>query len=224
MATNRLHTILTIYTNLCRFVLAFVFIFSGFVKANDPWGFQYKLGDYLRAFDLPISFSDSFLFGIAVLLAIIEFTLGVYLLFGINRKLSSTLVLILMGFMTPLTLYLAIANPISDCGCFGDIWVISNWASFWKNVILLIAAITVFKWRTCMFRLITSRSEWLISLYTLVFITVVVIYCVQKLPIFDSRPYHIGANIREGMTIPEGETGDIYETRFILEKIGRAHV
>lgn len=76
-----------------------------------------------------------------------EFTLGIYLFFGIRRRVAPLLMLLLMSFLTPLTLWLAIANPISDCGCFGDAVVLTNWETFFKNIVLLIAAISVFKWR-----------------------------------------------------------------------------
>ena len=83
----------------------------------------------------------------AMLCALLEFILGIYLFFGIRRRVAPLLVLLVMSFMTPLTLWLAIANPISDCGCFGDAVVLTNWETFFKNVVLLIAAISVFKWR-----------------------------------------------------------------------------
>ena len=135
------------WINLCRFLLAGVFIFSGFVKVNDPYGFAYKIQDYLEAWGL-LQITPQFAPYIgSMAMGILEFTLGVYLLFGIHRKAVCTLFFLLMAFMTPLTLWLAIANPISDCGCFGDAVILTNWETFGKNVVLLIAAITVFRWR-----------------------------------------------------------------------------
>ena len=39
--------------NLCRLLLAAVFIVSGFVKAVDPKGLLYKLQEYAAVFSLP---------------------------------------------------------------------------------------------------------------------------------------------------------------------------
>lgn len=70
----------------------------------------------------------------SVLQAMIEFCLGVYLLFGIRRRTTPLFMLLIMGVMTPLTLWLAIDNPISDCGCFGDAVVLTNWQTFGRTV------------------------------------------------------------------------------------------
>ena len=104
--------------------------------------------------------------------------------------------LAVMSFMTPLTLWLAIANPISDCGCFGDAVKLTNWETFWKNIVLLIAAISVFKWRkTGIVKLVSEKVDWLVALYGVVFIIIYTLYCIRELPVFDFRPYHIGADI-----------------------------
>lgn len=126
-----------------------------------------------------------------------------------------------MIFMTPLTLYLALFNPVSDCGCFGDAWVLTNWETFGKNVILLIAAIIVFKERKLLIRFVSQKMEWLVSLYTLFFVFTLSFYCLDRLPVLDFRPYKIGKNIPEGMTIPEGAKSSVYESIFTLEKDGK---
>ena len=195
-----------VWTNFCRFVLAIVFIFSGFVKGVDPLGTQYKIQDYLEAFGWTSFIPDFVPILASILLAMLEFTLGVYLLFGIRRKLSTVLILLVMLVMTPLTLYLALKNPVSDCGCFGDAWILTNWETFWKNVFLLIAAISVFKWGNRIVRFVSEKSQWLVAVYTLVFIVGVSAYCLYYLPIFDFRPYKIGTNIPQAMSIPEGAT------------------
>lgn len=206
--------------NLCRFTLAFVFIFSGFVKANDPLGFEYKLADYVEAFSMGEFLPDFMLMPLGIGLSGLEFVLGVYLLFGVNRRLASWTILVMMALMTPFTLYLALDNPVSDCGCFGDAVRLSNWQTFWKNMLLLVMAISVFFGRGRIFRLVTPRMEWLLSSYALVYILVFAYYNLQHLPVLDFRPYHIGADIREGMKMPEGEHAPVYETLFVMEKDG----
>ena len=122
--------------------------------------------------------------------------------------------------MTPLTLWLAITNPISDCGCFGDAIRLTNWQTFWKNVVLLVAAIVVACWPLKMFRFVSQSNQWIVINYTAVFIVATSAWCLYDLPLFDFRPYHIGANIKEGMTMPEDAEPPQYETTFILEKDG----
>jgi len=209
-----------LWLNLCRFSLAVVFIFSGFVKAVDPLGTQYKIQDYLVAFGWADVLPGFVSFFGAVLLGIVEFCLGVYLFFGIRRIITPRALVLIMAFMTPLTLWLAIDDPISDCGCFGDAVVMSNWQTFGKNVLLLIASVTVLKWRKRIFPLVTTRLDWSIGLYGFLFVLGVTCYCYYKLPIFDFRPYYVGSNIREGMEIPEGKQATVYETRFIMQKDG----
>ena len=140
--------------NIARLVLAIVLILSGFVKAVDPLGTQYKIHDYLQAVELAQYVPDIATLGAAVLLSAIEFGLGICLLFAIRRRLVTMLTLILMLVMTPITLWLAIANPISDCGCFGDAVVLTNWQTLAKNVVLLVLAIIVRCWPLEMMRFI----------------------------------------------------------------------
>lgn len=221
MESKNLHRAIVVWVNCCRFLLAAVFIFSGFVKANDPWGTAYKLQDYLGVWGLTGIFPEWIPFLTAMLLGILEFALGFYFLFGIHRRIAPVVMLLFMGVMTPLTLWLAIANPISDCGCFGDALILSNWATFGKNLVLLIAAVSVFRWRkTHLTKLVSDKVDWLIALYGIVFIIIYTIFCIRHLPVFDFRPYHIGADIPRSMSIPEGEKPTTYETTFTYRKDG----
>lgn len=211
-----------VWTNACRFLLAAVFLFSGFVKAVDPLGSTYKITDYLQAFGLLFDGMPHALpLLMAIVLAALEFVLGVMLLFGIRKQFSTTLVLLFMCFMTPLTLYLAIADPVSDCGCFGDAWVLTNWQTFYKNAVLITAAASVYAWQKQIIRFITRKSEWLISLYSTLFVIALSMYCLMRLPILDFRPYRIGNNIAEQMSIPPDAELSVYETVFVLEKDGQ---
>lgn len=220
-AARKIQLAVRIWVNVCRFVLGGVFVFSGFVKVIDPFGFFYKLQDYTTAFGMSAWVHVSLLFMAGVALSVIEFYVGVCLFLGIHKKVSSTMALLLMAFMTPLTLYLAIANPVSDCGCFGDAWVLTNWETFGKNVVLLVAALFVFRRRGEVIRFISRKIEWMFSMYTILFIFALSFYCLRNLPIIDFRPYKIGANIKEGMEIPAGAQPTVYDTRFVLEKEGK---
>ena len=221
MKDKNLHIIQEVVANMCRFLLAASFIFSGFVKAVDPLGFQYKIQDYLTAFGMASWFPSFFPLLGGIVLSAVEFFIGISLFFATRRTLATSLALMLMIFMTPLTLYLAIFDPVSDCGCFGDAWVLTNWQTFGKNIILLIAAVTVFKERKLIIRFITLKMEWMVSLYTILFVFALSFYCLEYLPVLDFRPYKIGVNIKAGMEIPEGAKPSVFESRFVLEKDGR---
>ena len=220
MENGKQHMAIGIITTVCRFVLAVVFIFSGFVKAIDPLGTQYKIQDYLDAFGWTDVFPESIPFIAAALLGMLEFCLGVYLFFGIRRIIAPRAVVAVMAIMTPLTFWLALDNPVSDCGCFGDAVVLTNWETFGKNAVLLAMSLVVLKWRKRIFPLATTRFDWLIALYGFLYIFCMTIYCYRHLPIFDFRPYYVGADIRQGMEIPEGKEPTEFETRFVLQKDG----
>ena len=220
MENGKQHMAIGIITTVCRFVLAVVFIFSGFVKAIDPLGTQYKIQDYLDAFGWTDVFPESIPFIVAALLGMLEFCLGVYLFFGIRRIIAPRAVVAVMAIMTPLTFWLALDNPVSDCGCFGDAVVLTNWETFGKNVVLLAMSLVVLKWRKRIFPLATTRFDWLIALYGFLYIFCMTIYCYRHLPVFDFRPYYVGADIRQGMEIPEGKEPTEFETRFVLQKDG----
>lgn len=221
MKTENKHIIEKVWVNACRFLLGITFIFSGFVKAVDPLGSFYKIQDYLTAFGMISWFPLILPLFIGIVLSAVEFSVGVFLFLGIRKNTASTLALLLMGVMTPLTFYLALADPVSDCGCFGDAWVLTNWQTFGKNIVLLIAAISVFKWKGLIVRFVTAKMEWMVSLYTFLFVFALSFYCLGNLPILDFRPYKIGANIKAGMEIPPGAKLSVFESRFILDKNGK---
>ena len=209
-----------VLVNSCRLVLALTFILSGFVKAVDPLGTQYKLNDYLEAMHLDAMVPDLATLAGSVLLAAMEFCLGVFLLFAIHRRLVSRLLVLVMGIMTALTVWIYIADPVSDCGCFGDAVVLTNGQTLLKNIILLAAAIVVALWPLDMMRFISKTNQWIVINYTAVFILIIEGYALYDLPQFDFRPYHVGANIMKGMEIPEGAEQPEFETTFIMEKNG----
>ena len=208
-----------IAVNLCRLVLAVTFIFSGFVKAVDPLGTQYKIHDYLAAWGMAKYVPDLMTLSASVVLSALEFFLGICLLFAIRRRLVSKIVLAIMTIMTPLTLWLAIADPVTDCGCFGDALVLTNWQTFWKNLILLGTAIVVFKWPLDMARLISESNQWIVMNYSALFILLIIAgRSLYTLPQFDFRPYHVGTDLRTGwQRMMEGEESPYAE--FFMETV-----
>ncbi len=207
---------LKVIVNICRLLLAVVFILSGFVKAVDPKGTLYKIEDYLQAWHLD-AIPDVVALALSVALSAAEFSIGIFLLFAIRRRLSSRLALILLTVMTPLTLWLALANPISDCGCFGDALVLTNWQTFWKNVVLLSAALIIV-WRPLlMVRFISRSNQWIVVNYTVLFILAIAGWSLYDRPQFDFRPYHIGTNLRDAwQRTMEGE--DLPYAEFFLSR------
>lgn len=207
--------ILTIAINACRILLAGTFIFSGFVKANDPLGTVYKFEDYLSAmawFTLP----QTFLLACAVILAFVEFTIGTHLLFGINRRGTARVATVFMAAMTILTTYIAIANPVSDCGCFGDVIILSNEETLAKNIILLAASIFICRFYRLQKDFLTAGAKWFIVLISFCFIIGYAIYCVVFLPCIDFRPYKIGTNLLQSATT----AGQEYDVKIIYTKDG----
>ena len=203
--------------NLCRLLLGVVFILSGFVKAVDPLGTLYKMQDYLLAMHLGKWLPDMALLAFAVGLAALEFCLGIFLLFAIRRRATSRVIAVILSIMTPLTLWLALANPISDCGCFGDALVLTNWQTFWKNIILLAAAITVVKWPLEMFRFVSKSNQWIVINYSMLFILVISGWSLYDRPQFDFRPYQEGTDLRKGWTqMMEGNESPYAD--FFIEK------
>ncbi len=211
---------LGLVVNLCRLVVAVTFIFSGYVKSIDPLGTKYKIEDYLEVFNLAAYIPSYVTLGAAVLLGALEFCLGVFVLFAIARRVVSKLVFLFMVVMTPLTLWLAVGDPIQDCGCFGDALVLTNWETFYKNLVLLAASIVLCLRPLVMVRFISRSNQAIAVAYTVFFILVSAGRSLYTLPPFDFRPYHVGADIKKGMEIPEDAKGPEFKTTFILEKDG----
>ena len=209
--------LLWISVNLCRLVIAVAFIFSGLTKVIDPHGTEYKIRDYAEAFGMGDWMPSFLALILAVGLAVFEFRIGFCTLFGIYRRFTSHAALAFMLVFTPLTLYLALANPISDCGCFGDALVLTNWQTFFKNVLLLACSLVLVRWYKLQLRIISESRQWIVLIYAQVYALMLAIYGLWFLPIYDFRPYRVGANLSE-LTQPSGD-GE-YVTTFLMEKGG----
>lgn len=203
---------------ISRILVGFVFIFSGFVKAVDPMGSTFKFTDYFVAFGL--NSLSSLAFPLAILLSTLELVVGMALFLNAKNKFSSWMALLFMGFFTPLTLVLAITNPVTDCGCFGDALVLTNWETFGKNVIILALTLLVFWGRNKQEKSYPAWQQSLLIGSATLFSVWISVHSYNHLPIIDFRPYHIGANISDGMKIPDGAPADEYKSILRYKKDG----
>lgn len=211
---------LTVLVNACRFLLGATFVFSGFVKAIDPRGTQYKLQDYISAVGMGGIVPDIVTLLASVALSALEFSLGVFVLFAIRRHLVSKILVAFMAVMTLITVWIALFNPVKDCGCFGEALRLTNVQTLLKNIVLLAASVVV-AWRPLrMYRFLSRSTQWIAINYTILFVLLLSAHCLYHLPLIDFRPYHIGMNIKKGMEIPAGAPQPEFETTFILQKNG----
>ena len=206
--------------NVCRLVVAATFIMSGYVKGIDPLGTQYKLQDYAAALHLQDYVPDWLTLWGAVALAAIEFTLGVLVMFAIRRRAVSKVLAALMVVMTAVTVWIYVADPVKDCGCFGDAITLTNAQTLAKNIVLLACTAAMARWPLAMPRLISKSNQSIVINYTAVYILVTSMACLYSLPVFDFRPYHVGADLRKGMQVPEDAEQPEFETTFIMRKGG----
>lgn len=202
---------------IARLLVGGLFTFSGFVKAVDPLGTAYKIDDYL--IEMGLSQLMALSLPLSLLLVVCEFMLGMMLLLGLWRKVTLRLTALFLLFFTPLTLWIALTNPVEDCGCFGDAFKISNWETFWKNIVLLAALLLLFLKQESITPLFGKRMAPAATGLVLLFALLFALHNLNRLPMFDFRPYHIGASIPEQMKV-DPELADIYETIFIYQKDG----
>lgn len=210
----------TIIAAICRTLLGVVFVFSGAVKAIDPLGTVYKIEDYLKAFGsffvdlLPLA--EVAAWGLIV----VELLLGVCMLLNVRTKWTTWISLLFYCVMTPLTLYIALVNPVSDCGCFGDAIVLTNWQTFWKNVILIILAIVLVGLRKSIRALWSWWMEVVIATIVITAAITFMVWTKQHLPIIDFRPYKIGNHIPTLMEYPDDAEPDQYDISFVYARDG----
>src|SRR5690554_751381 len=202
---------LKLLTSFSRLFTGILFIISGLIKLNDPVGFSFKLEDYFTQDVLNLPFLTPLALAIAVFVVILEVVLGVMLLLGYKKKFTLWTLLLMIVFFTFLTFYSAYFNKVTDCGCFGDAIKLTPWESFTKDVILLVLILILFVGKRYIKPLFSRNINSILVFASLVFCLAITYHVLQHLPIIDFRPYKIGANIQEGMTMPEDAPKPIYE-------------
>jgi uncharacterized membrane protein YphA (DoxX/SURF4 family)/peroxiredoxin len=184
---------------LSRIIVAITFIFSGFVKLVDPLGSSYKFQEYFSFDVLNLEFLIPYALPFSIFLILAEIMLGVLLLVGFKPKFTVWSLLILITVFLFLTWYSAFYDKVTDCGCFGDAVKLSNWGTFYKNVVLVLLILILVKGYKHIKPLVSLNfSRWTSFLSFLVFLYIIY-YVLVHLPILDFRPYAIGKNIPAGM-------------------------
>ncbi len=176
--------------NISRILVGIVFLFSGFVKGVDPLGTAYRLEDYFIAFNWEFFIPLALFF--SILLCTIEFAIGAMLVFNLRMKVTSWLLLAMMAFFTLLTLNDAVNNPVPDCGCFGDAIKLTNWQTFFKNLILLPLAILIFVYRKKSKPFTSSVKQWAIALFIAGMFAGFSYMCYSHLPVVDFTEWKTG--------------------------------
>lgn len=199
---------------IARVLVGVLFIFSGFIKLNDPVGFSFKLQEYFGENVLNLEFLIPFALVIAIILVVFELVLGIMLLIGYLPKFTMWSLLLMILFFTFLTFYSAYFNKVTDCGCFGDAIPLTPWQSFYKDVILLVLIIFLFvkiKYLTPVLAPVSHR--WIIFLFFMLSF-MFAYYVLMHLPVFDFRAYKVGNNIKEQMEVPEDAPKAVFEYKW----------
>jgi uncharacterized membrane protein YphA (DoxX/SURF4 family) len=174
-----------------RILIGMLFIFSGFVKVVDPTGTVFKMEEYMGAYGtewaiplVPLA---------AILMIAAEFVCGFFAVLNIKPKSTFVLIALMMAGYTALTFLDALTNPVSDCGCFGDAIIMTNWQTFYKNVVIdtvLLAVLLNFKY------IKTRQSnirQFLVGGFIVVMTLGAEAYAYFHLPLIDFLPWKVGA-------------------------------
>ena len=202
---------MNILVQLARVIVGVLFIISGFIKLNDPVGFSFKLEEYFSSTVLDLPLLEPYALAIALFVVILEVILGVTLLLGYRIKLTLWTLLGTIVFFTFLTLYSAVTGKVTDCGCFGDALKLTPWESFYKDVVLLVLILLLLWGKRYLKPLGSAGFRLGVTLVSLLACVLFARYVLRHLPWIDFRPYHIGASIPEGMSIPEDAPAPLYE-------------
>lgn len=200
---------------LLRVVVGGVFIVSGFVKLVDLWGFVFKLEEYLSVWNLMQP--RTIVLVAALLISGYEFVLGSLLAMGCYKRSVPWGLGLMMAVMLPLTLYLWIADPVSDCGCFGDFWKLSNGATFFKNVLISGGLAVLMGWNYRLKEsLFNPAIQWMVGAWVSLYALVIGLYGYNVQPVIDFRSYPLGTALLH----ESGDESDDADYRFVYEKDG----
>jgi uncharacterized membrane protein YphA (DoxX/SURF4 family) len=188
-----------ILLHIARFIVGGLFIFSGAVKLTDPIGSQYKFEEYFSEGVLNMEFLIPYALYFAIFLIVSEIYLGFAVLLGYRAKAVMKYVVVMIIFFLFLTWYSAYFDKVTDCGCFGDAIKLTPWESFYKDVVLTILILFLYKNRAKIYPYFSKEATTTITILSFIISLCIAIYIVNHLPPVDFRAYAIGKNIPEGM-------------------------
>ncbi len=216
MTATQQRTTTNYLLGFCRIFTGLLFIFSGFIKANDPTGFGYKLQEYFEVFHLT-AFNE-YATAIAVVICGFEILLGALLLLGVYANAVAWGLLLLILFFTFLTFYSAFFEVVTSCGCFGDAIPLTPWQSFSKDLVLLALILIIFFNRKQLRPIIKgSGNQFVATVITAIISLGIGVYTVNYLPFIDFLPYKVGNNLPSLMVLPEGKQGDVFEQIYTMK-------
>ncbi|MFI3282772.1 MAG: BT_3928 family protein [Rikenellaceae bacterium] len=188
---------LKIVSHIARLIVGVTFVFSGFVKAVDPWGTMIKMSEYLTIYHM--EWFESLNTPFSIWLASAELMMGMMLTFKVRIRMVSIFALTSMSIFTVVSLLSATILPVDNCGCFGDAIRLSPWATFGKNMVLL--PLTFIVWYRYRPDKVFAFNRLELFLAGLFFTSTVSLsaYCFYHLPLIDFRPYKIGVNLPEAI-------------------------
>ena len=213
-----------VLVGISRIFVGILFIISGFIKLNDPVGFSYKLQEYFGAGVLNLEFLIPFALLIAIFVVVFEVLLGIMLIIGYVPKFTVWALLLMIVFFTFLTFYSAYFNKVTDCGCFGDAIKLTPWESFFKDVVLFVLIVLLFWKRKLITPLVPLASHRWIVFASFIACLLFAYQVLMHLPAIDFRPYKIGTNIQDAMTIPEGAAKAEIAYHWVFDENGKEKV
>ena len=181
--------------HISRWIVGLVFLFSSFSKGVDPLGTSYKIQEYMTAWSIgSISFEWALPLAnfLSVSMIALEFLVGVLLITNCYKKMSAWLLFLMMTFFTITTLIDAITNKVTDCGCFGDMVKLTNWETFWKNVVLMVFTVYIFLFRNTPNKKKTFERDILVTLSAIVIAVGFQLYNISNEPVLDFRSWTVG--------------------------------
>jgi len=191
---------------ICRLLVGALFIFSSFTKGVDPLGTKYKMLDYLSAYHM--TWLNNLAMVLAVLMILAEFIVGFCLITKMLPRLAVLGATLLMLFFTFTTLFDALYNMVPDCGCFGTAIKMSNWQTFYKNLVIDTLLIPLIMNNKLLENKLGKGVQWLIAiLFALAFLGFE-LYNYRHLPVVDFMDWKVGKQ----MSASSNEETKIYLT------------
>ena len=210
-----------VLVGVSRIFVGVLFIISGLIKLNDPVGFSFKLGDYFAPEVLNLPFLEPYALVIAVLVVILEVLLGVMLIVGYAKKFTLWSLLLMIVFFTFLTFYSAYFNKVTDCGCFGDALKLTPWESFFKDVVLLVLILVLYKGSRYIQPFFSKGVRSITVFISLILCLWLGLHVLEHLPVIDFRAYKVGTNITKGMQTPANAPRAVYQYNWSFDVNGQ---